>query len=75
MQQKITVLFIEDEANILTFVSKILKSQNYRVLTAQTGTAGLQLIRSQCPDLILLDLGLPDMDGQAIIQEVRQWTS
>ncbi|MCI8293651.1 MAG: response regulator [Hespellia sp.] len=75
MPQKITVLFIEDEKNILAFVSKILKTQNYKVLTAETGKKGLHLINSICPDVILLDLGLPDMDGQTIIQNVRKWTS
>lgn len=75
MQQKVTILFIEDEKNILTFVSTILKKHNYKVITASTGSEGLQLINSLCPDLILLDLGLPDMDGQLIIQSVRKWTS
>lgn len=75
MQQKITILIIEDEKNILTFVSKVLKSQNYKVLTAESGKEGLQLISSLCPDVVLLDLGLPDMDGQDIIKEVRTWSS
>lgn len=75
MQQKINVLIIEDEKNILTFVSKVLKSHDYKVVTAETGKEGLQLITSQCPDIILLDLGLPDMDGQDIIKEVRTWSS
>lgn len=44
-------------------------------MTASTGCEGIQLINSLCPDLILLDLGLPDMDGQFIIQSVRRWTS
>ena len=72
---KCTVLIIEDEKNILTFMGKVLKNQDYRVLSADTGAQGLELIRSQCPDIILLDLGLPDMDGDRIIQEVRTWTS
>lgn len=75
MQKKITILFIEDEKNILTFVSAILKKHNYKVLTASTGAEGIQLINSNCPDLILLDLGLPDMDGQLIIPTVREWTN
>lgn len=67
MQPKVNILFIEDERNILTFVTKLLYGHNYKVTTAITGTEGLQLINSICPDLILLDLGLPDMDGQTII--------
>lgn len=66
--------FIEDERNILTFVRKLLYGQNYKVTTAITGTEGLQLINSICPDLILLDLWLPDMDGQTIIRQVREWS-
>lgn len=72
---KFTVLIIEDEKNIQTFVGKILKKQDYKVLYADCGKEGLELIRSQCPDVILLDLGLPDIDGSKIIEEVRTWTS
>ncbi len=74
MQPKVNILFIEDERNILTFVTKLLYGHNYKVTTAITGTGGLQLINSICPDLILLDLGLPDMDGQTIIRQVREWS-
>ena len=72
---KCTVLIIEDEKNIQTFMGKILKRHDYRVLYADTGAQGLELLRSQCPDIILLDLGLPDMDGDDIIREARTWTS
>lgn len=75
MTHKFTILIIEDEKNIQTFVSKVLKKHDYRVLSADTGRDGLELIRSQCPDVILLDLGLPDMNGDTIIEEVRTWTS
>ena len=74
MQPKVNILFIEDERNILTFVTKLLYGHNYKVTTAITGTGGLQLINSICPDLILLDLGLPDMDGQTNIRQVREWS-
>ena len=50
---------------------KILIRHDYRVLCADAGTEGLSLIRSQCPDLVLLDLGLPDMNGNQIIQDVK----
>ena len=72
---KCSVLIIEDEKNIQTLMGKILKRQEYRVLYADTGAQGLEIIRSQCPDIILLDLGLPDMNGFEIIREVRTWTS
>ena len=72
---KFSVLIIEDEKNIQHFMSKILKRQDYRVLGSDTGKEGLELLRSQCPDIILLDLGLPDMDGDEIIRSVRTWSS
>ncbi len=72
---KCSVLIIEDEKNIQTFMGKILKRHEYRVLCADNGQQGLEIIRSQCPDIILLDLGLPDMNGSEIIREVRTWTS
>ena len=72
---KCTILIIEDEKNIQTFMGKVLKQHDYRVLSADSGSQGLEMVRSQCPDLILLDLGLPDMNGNDIIREVRTWTS
>lgn len=72
---KFTVLIIEDEKNIQTFMGKVLKRHEYKVLYANTGAQGLEIIRSQCPDIILLDLGLPDMDGSQIIRDIRTWTS
>ena len=72
---KFSVLIIEDEKNIQTFMSKVLRRHDYKVLCADTGAEGLELIRSQCPDIVLLDLGLPDMDGSAVIADIRTWTS
>ena len=72
---KFSVLIIEDEKNIQTFMGKVLKRHDYQVLYADTGKQGLEMIRSRCPDLILLDLGLPDMDGCSIIRDVRTWAS
>lgn len=70
-----TILIIEDEKNISDFMSKALESNGYRIITAESGKAGLSLISSQCPDIILLDLGLPDIDGNDVITSVRKWTS
>ena len=72
---KFSVLIIEDEKNIQTFMGKVLKRHDYQVLYADTGKQGLEMIRSRCPDLILLDLGLPDMDGCSIIRDVRTLAS
>ncbi len=70
-----TILLIEDEENIRSFISTTLKNQGYKIITAATGTEGLHLSASLCPDVILLDLGLPDMDGMDIIRQLRTWTS
>ncbi|MEG0961631.1 MAG: response regulator transcription factor [Lachnospiraceae bacterium] len=72
---KFNILVIEDEKNINDFITKALSSHDYKVSSASTGTAALSMIASYCPDLILLDLGLPDMDGMDIICQVRTWFS
>ncbi len=71
---KFTVLLIEDEKSISDFTSRTLTSHNYRVVCASTGTEALSLASSLCPDIFLLDLGLPDMDGMEIIRSLRTWS-
>ncbi len=71
MTHKLSILLVEDEKNICDFISASLSAQDYRISTAHTGKEALPIITSQCPDLILLDLGLPDMDGMEIIRQVR----
>lgn len=71
---KFTILVIEDEKNISDFISKTLSSQGYRVCSAFTGREALSLASSLCPDIFLLDLGLPDMDGMEIIHQIRTWS-
>ena len=75
MHQKISVLIIEDEKSICDFISKTLNSHEYKVTIANNGKDGLTNITSQLPDLVLLDLGLPDMDGLEVIRETRRWSS
>ena len=75
MNQTVKILVIEDEKNILSFITSVLSSQQYQVIPAATGTEGLSLASSQCPDLILLDLGLPDIDGMEVISKIREWSS
>lgn len=70
-----TILIIEDEENICNFISTTLSAQNYQVIKAYTGVEGLSIITSQCPNIVLLDLGLPDMDGLDIIRQVRTWSA
>ena len=75
MTHKLSILLVEDEKNICDFISTSQSAQDYRISTAHTGKEALPIITSQCPDLILLDLGLPDMDGMEIIRQVRTWSS
>lgn len=74
MNHKTTVLLIEDEKNICQFITTSLESAQYRVVSAMTGAEGLSLAASLCPDVVLLDLGLPDMDGLQVITTLRSWT-
>lgn len=62
---------IEDEANILSFVSTVLEANDYKVLTAKTCSQGQLMFSSHIPDLVILDLGLPDCDGLEFIRSVR----
>jgi len=75
MKIKDKILIIEDEPNISGFMSTILAANNYDTMTAYTGSEAISMITSHCPDLILLDLGLPDMDGNNILKFVREWST
>ncbi|WP_305152962.1 response regulator transcription factor [uncultured Dubosiella sp.] len=70
-----TVLIVEDDAQIAGFVQYACEQNGYRVLCASDGEQGLALFFSQWPDLILLDLGLPDMDGLQVLEGVRAASS
>ena len=74
MTYKQKILIIEDEKNIITFLSGIFRVNGYDTLIANTGTQGLSMISSYCPDLVILDLGLPDMDGIDLLRELRKWS-
>lgn len=69
---KYKVLIIEDDRNILNFVQTILDMGGYQVLTAERCQQGLMVFSSHMPDLVVLDLGLPDMDGEEFLRQVRQ---
>lgn len=69
------VLIIEDEKSISNFISTILNNNGYETLNASCGSEAITMISSHCPDLIILDLGLPDMDGLDILRQLRSWSS
>ena len=69
------ILVIEDEKSIAQFIAAVLAGQGYETIQARTGAEGLSMISSHCPDLVILDLGLPDMDGLDILRQLRSWSS
>ena len=75
MKLKDLGLVVEDVQNISNFISTVHTANDIDVLVAQTGAEAVSMITSHCPDLIILDLGLPDMDGINILMEVRSWSS
>lgn len=75
MNPKINILLIEDDKSIGNFITTSLENSSYRVTSALTGAEGLSLAASLCPDVILLDLGLPDMDGMEVLSRLRTWAS
>ena len=75
MQQKVSILIIEDEKTICDFIAKTLNSNDSKTITAVSGKEGMAILTSALPDLVLLDLGLPDMDGIDVIKQTREWSS
>ncbi|MBC9250588.1 DNA-binding response regulator [Pseudomonas alcaligenes] len=70
-----TILVIDDEAQIRKFLRISLAAQGYKVLEGANGTEGLAQAALGKPDLVVLDLGLPDMDGQQVLRELREWST
>lgn len=68
------VLAVDDEPQILRFLRPSLTAAGYDVVTATSGNEALKLCATQAPDVILLDLGLPDMDGKEVIHRLREWS-
>lgn len=75
MNPKINILLIEDDKSIGNFMTTSLENSDYKVTLAFTGREGLSLAASLCPDVILLDLGLPDIDGMHVLSSLRGWFS
>lgn len=74
-EANIPILIIEDEQEIRKFLSFSLESNHYKPILTTTGRDGLLQVTASRPELVILDLGLPDMDGQHIIQQIREWSS
>ncbi len=67
------VLIIDDEVGIRRFLSHSLDKERFEVIEAETGTIGLRLLATKSPAVVLLDLGLPDIDGVDVAKQIREW--
>lgn len=68
------IIIVEDDPGISKYLQAALRGHDYEPMLASDGKTALEMIASHCPDLLLLDLGLPDMDGSEIIRSVRSWS-
>lgn len=75
MNNSATIIVIEDEAQIRRFLRTTLVSEGYQVIEAETGKQGLTEAATRKPDLVILDLGLPDMDGVEVVRGIRTWST
>jgi len=74
VSDKPTAVVIDDEGQIRKLLRVVLEENGYRVIEAETGKSGLAEVATRRPDVVLLDLGLPDMDGVAVLKRLREWT-
>ena len=74
MAVKGKVLIIEDDRAICNFIRRVLEANGYEALIVNTGREAISMLASHCPDVVILDLGLPDMDGMEVLQDLRRWS-
>jgi two-component system KDP operon response regulator KdpE len=74
-ENRLTILIIEDEPPLRKFLRAILETHDYGVIVTSSGEEGLRKAATEQPDLVILDLGLPDMDGVVVTQRLREWTT
>ncbi|MCX5831378.1 MAG: response regulator [Deltaproteobacteria bacterium] len=75
MENLATILLIEDERQMRRFLRVTLQSERYALIEAETAAEGLSQAAARSPDIVLLDLGLPDMDGLEVIKKLREWSA
>jgi len=74
-ENRARILVIDDEPQIRRLLDISLRAQGYSVLTAASGSEGIEALATREADLVILDLGLPDMDGAAVLAEMRRWST
>lgn len=72
---KFQILVVEDDAPVRNLITTTLRANNYRFITAGSGESAVSETVSHNPDIILLDLGLPDIDGVEVIRRIRSWSN
>lgn len=75
MSNKYKILLIEDEMNISRFITSLLTANGYQVVSAKKAEEGIFLFGSHMPDLVILDLGLPDADGMTVLSKIREFSA
>ena len=68
------VLIVEDDRAICNFIRRVLEANGFEAIVVQTGREAVSMLTSHCPDVMLLDLGLPDMDGLQVLTQLRKWS-
>ena len=74
MTVKGKILIVEDDRAICNFMRRVLEANGYEALIVGTGREAISLLASHCPDVVILDLGLPDIDGLEVLQNLRRWS-
>ena len=74
MAVKGKVLIVEDDRAICNFIRRVLEANGFEALIVNTGREAISLLASHCPDVVILDLGLPDMDGMDVLADLRRWS-
>ena len=68
------IMIIEDDRSICNFMRRVLEANDYETVLVHTGREAMSLLASHCPDMVILDLGLPDMDGMNVLMDLRSWS-
>ena len=74
MRKKLCILVVEDEKSTCSYISNVLAANEYNVIIASKGQEAISMAASYCPDLVLLNLGLPDMSGMEVLRAIRSWS-